>query len=428
MNISLDLMQNQINQLESKVINEIDRLYIENKQLRDSIETRRFSNPNALINNNSCLIRNNNNFNSNNNMAANNSSVEIEIHFEKNDTVPHRNKNENVEQFESELSMCKEEIVKTKQNCTNVLRMDQKRLDNVKTRFNEIKQNIETTEINTKFNMSNNADNTDILETKEHFEILRKMYQETTHKLMIFRNALKDRNFMAQNQNNLTNSSNYSSTNSIKAPSSVTSSENSHLYNNNNNNNNNEHHVASSSKSSSSSASTRLNQMISNTNSNYFTEQFENNELSSNLNELEDELSGDPDDPSYIVDYKRRPISSTPTSLRTKPNQQYLHGSNAPLKQVPNNNNNNFSGNSSNNDQQIYDYSSDDTLSDNDYQLDVDNENENEYFSKSEENQDEDYSNENSDEKIDENCVNNEQLVTKVLKDNFNRNLNDNEL
>ena len=40
----------------------------------------------------------------------------------------------------------------------------------------------------------NSCDYTDIIETREHFEILRKMYQETTHKLMIFRNALKEHN------------------------------------------------------------------------------------------------------------------------------------------------------------------------------------------------------------------------------------------
>ena len=284
--------------------------------------------------------------------------------------------------------------------CINVLKMDQKRLDSVKTRFNEIKHDIETTEVNTKVNISN-CDNSDILETKEHFEILRKMYQETTHKLMIFRNALKDRNFMAQNQNNLTNSSNYSSNNSIKTSMSVTSSENND-------------YITSSSKSS--NASTILNQMISNANSNYFTEQFDNNELSSNIQELEDEISQDPDDPSYIVDYKRRPISSTPTSLRTNLNN-YNRDTHLPLKQPPNSNN--FSTNSSNNEQQIYDYSSDDTLSDNEYQLDVDNDNENEEFSKSEEN---DYSNGNLDEKVEENFNRKQdQDRRNMLKNNYNQ-------
>ncbi len=181
----------------------------------------------------------------------NNSSVEIEIQFEKHEDYYEK---VNSKTFQSEFNMCKEEIIKTQQSCANFLKLDQKKLDSVKSRFNEIKQNIETSEVVTKCNMSN-CDNSDILETKEHFEILRKMYQETTHKLMIFRNALKDRNFMNQQQNNLTNSSNYSSNNSIKASSSVTSSEN----------NDNYAMTSSSSSKTSSNASTILNQMVSNT-------------------------------------------------------------------------------------------------------------------------------------------------------------------
>ena len=181
----------------------------------------------------------------------------------------------------------------------------------------------------------------------------------------------------------------------------------------------NNEHFASSSKSSS-NASTILNQMISNANSNYFGDHFESNELNSNIHELEDEISNDPNDPSYIVDYKRRPISSTPTSLRNNQNN-YNCGAHLSLKQP--NSNNNFS-NSSNN-EQIYDYSSDDTLSDNDYQLDVDNENED--FSKSEENQEEDFSSNMLNEKIEEN-LSDEHASVKMSKESFNRNANDNDM
>ncbi len=415
MNISLDLMQTQINKLEVKVLSEIERLYAENKYLKESLEAAKKSIQNPSQSHHP--LKNSNNNSNQHHVEHNASAVEIEIQIQKNpepyerSTLKSFKSIENIQKFESELSVCKEEIIKTKLNCVNVLKMDQKRLDSVKTKFNEIKHNIETTEVNTKVNLSN-CENTDLIETKEHFEILRKMYQETTHKLMIFRNALKDRNFMPQSHNNLTNSSNYSSNNSIKTSMSVTSSEN--------------NEYCTSSSKSSSNASTILNQMISNVNSNYFTDHFDNNELSSNIHELEDEISQDPDDPSYIVDYKRRPISSTPTSLRTNLNNHYNRSSHSPLKQPPNSNN--FSTNSSNNEQQLYDYSSDDTLSDNDYQLEVDNDgNDNEEFSKSEEN---DYSNENLNEKIQENCNGQNFNARKnIMKDNINFNLsNDNDM
>ncbi len=187
MNISLDLMQRQINELEAKIVNEVERLQYENCSLIETIEQ----------------INKNNNVNDRcNNSSFSNDDKVIEIHIEnaiqdgkKNISlgklanmkslnsssnqsssdaeIASNNYNNSLKLMESELNSCKQELINTKQNCNKVLKMDQKRLDSVKSRFNEIKSNIESSEQqSSKCNMSN-CDTSDIIETKEHFDILR---------------------------------------------------------------------------------------------------------------------------------------------------------------------------------------------------------------------------------------------------------------
>ena len=54
-----------------------------------------------------------------------------------------------------------------------VLKLDQKKMENIKFRFNEIKSNMNTSS-GAQFRCNNSScDATDIIESKEHFEILR---------------------------------------------------------------------------------------------------------------------------------------------------------------------------------------------------------------------------------------------------------------
>ena len=186
MNISLDLMQRQINELEAKIVNEIERLQYENCSLIETIEQiNKNNNPNERCHSSfsnedkvieihieSAIQENKRNISLGKlanmkslNSSSNQSSSDVEI--------ASSNYNNNLKLIESELNSCKQELINTKQNCNKVLKMDQKRLDSVKSRFNEIKQNIESSEQhNSKCNMSN-CETSDIIETKEHFDILR---------------------------------------------------------------------------------------------------------------------------------------------------------------------------------------------------------------------------------------------------------------
>ncbi|RNA08103.1 synphilin-1 isoform X1 [Brachionus plicatilis] len=128
--INFDLMQKQIDNLEYRFMNEIDRLKNENERLRSE-------------------------------------KFEFKSKVEDFD-------------FKKEIEKCKKELFKTNKNSNNFLAIDYKRIDNLKNRFEAIK--------------FKNFDNKTFLEDSDHIAILRKMHQETTHKLMIFRNSLKNFN------------------------------------------------------------------------------------------------------------------------------------------------------------------------------------------------------------------------------------------
>ncbi len=163
MNISLDLMKKQINELGEKLVNEIDKLQAENKSLRQSLRVEQSKNTenkkslNVYQNEDYCCLD---------------------------------------ELIKKNINCCEKELLNTKKNCNRVLRLDQKKMENIKSRFNEIKINIEASNEAGKCSDGQSCESTakDIIESREHFEVLRKIYQETTHKLMIFRNALKERN------------------------------------------------------------------------------------------------------------------------------------------------------------------------------------------------------------------------------------------
>ncbi|CAF0837743.1 unnamed protein product [Brachionus calyciflorus] len=130
--ISLELMQKQINELENKFMSEIDRLKNENESLKVEIN------------------------------RSNLRSVEI-----------------NREDFKKEIEICKKEFLNLHKNSNNFLSIDYKRIDNLKNRFEQMKLKNEY------------EPEKDHITNNDHIDILRKMHQETTHKLMIFRNAVK---------------------------------------------------------------------------------------------------------------------------------------------------------------------------------------------------------------------------------------------
>ena len=153
MMVSLDVMQRQINELSTKVLQEIEKLEAENANLKETIATldelpkqsydcEHFAS--------TC---------SNNDLSR---SVELEIHHELHESL------------KVNLNACQQELLNTKQNCSKVLKMDQKKMDNIKSRFNEIKINIEAAnDAGSKCSMQSNCESMDIIETKEHFAVLR---------------------------------------------------------------------------------------------------------------------------------------------------------------------------------------------------------------------------------------------------------------
>ena len=175
MNISLDLMRRQIDELEAKLLKEIERVQTENRSLFQTIQTLKTT-------------------------CASSAAEEINYRYLNLSPIPscpdsHQQPANRLNLLESELAAAKQELGNTELNCYKILKIDQNRLDNVKTRFDEIKQNAEhggdsNLNSNVVFDFNKKKE---LGESKEHLDILRKMYQETTHKLMIFRNALKER-------------------------------------------------------------------------------------------------------------------------------------------------------------------------------------------------------------------------------------------
>ena len=183
-------MQKQIQDIEKEIFHEIDRLNKENLHLKQQIE--QLSKRRVI-----------------DDVNLNRRGVRIEENFL------------NQQNIINCLNSTKNELMNTKNNCFSILNLDCKRMENVNSKFNQIRNYIEMNEAQSNANSSID-ENEMIVETKEHFEILRKMYQEATHKLMIFRNLIKERD-KAVNMNS--SRSNTTTTNSYKRKP---------IYNNNN--------------------------------------------------------------------------------------------------------------------------------------------------------------------------------------------------
>ena len=157
MNISLDLMQRQINELETKIFYQIKLIQSENHILKEKFDNLKYANNIDQINNRSNYQNNFLNDHSNDKMKHVNNLESFHAKCVQIDTL------------KDGLNACKNEIINTNKNCCKVLKMDQKKLDNIKSRFDEIKINIENVkDLNNKFDS-----NAELMETKEHFEILR---------------------------------------------------------------------------------------------------------------------------------------------------------------------------------------------------------------------------------------------------------------
>ena len=220
MNISLDLMQRQLNQLETKIFSEIDKLQLENRRLNGHIHDLIEGNKKSSR----CLVKapqqqtyhgrqeqlqteieiEIENFDPMSSKSFSKKSNEYEygqstdqasydsdensiqrvdkeittINFDENQMLTDANHTVETINFKNriktEIIYCKEELINTKENCSKVLRMDQKKLDNVKSRFNQIKNCIEA-EANLKgvTFAASTFDHEEILENKEHLEVLR---------------------------------------------------------------------------------------------------------------------------------------------------------------------------------------------------------------------------------------------------------------
>lgn len=175
MNISLDLMQRQLDQLESKILNEIEELKLENKNLLQQLKSA------ARLN----QLRQE--------QEKEEQEVREEIEEEEHVRYDRLNNHDYMASsdasgsgsgcssgvrinfvFENDLNLCKQELNNTKLICNKVLNMDERKLESVKTRFNEIKQTIEANSdgVNSKSNFSS-CDSFEIIENKEHFDVLR---------------------------------------------------------------------------------------------------------------------------------------------------------------------------------------------------------------------------------------------------------------
>ena len=107
--ISFDLMQKQIDELENRLMVEMNKVKIENEQLKKKFQIR-------------------------------------------------QNLREDDFDFKKEIEKCKKELFKTKKNATNFLVIDYKRIDNLKNRFEEIKfKNIDSK------NYPEDSDHTDLM-------------------------------------------------------------------------------------------------------------------------------------------------------------------------------------------------------------------------------------------------------------------------
>jgi hypothetical protein len=314
--------------------------------------------------------------------------------------------------------------------------MDQKRLDNVKQRFDEIKLSLDSTSettlnSNNKCSMSN-CDNSDILENKEHIEVLRKMYQEATHKLMIFRNALKEKQ-SSQHKADLNKNayeSKYSPTQQLSSSSSSSASIN-YINNNptqpinlqqqqqqqqqhnqqisyrmNNQFENRREKLSSSSSSTSSSSNSKSRNGYAQRNlsdldelteedqeRNYYNNNFHNmnnNEVNINnvLNSLNQNqttnhnsnknFAQDSNSLTQSISNSHNTVKTNPNYYNTKLNQIISSSSKEQENQKANNDNNNNDDDDDQEHDENYDYSGDETLSDDEYRL-IEDENDDDF-------------------------------------------------
>jgi hypothetical protein len=192
-------MNKQIQDIENKIFYEIDRLNDENFYLKQQIEEL-----NGIINGNNKIDDD----------ESKSSSRRVKIN---------NNEQQFMVQIVEDLNSTKNDLLSTRDNCNSILNLDNKKMENVKSKFDKIKNYVEMNEAqNNNNNLSINEEN-DIIENKEHLEILRyswiylisnqnllkfsilcfrKVYQEATHRLLIFRNLIKEREKLTLNYRN----------------------------------------------------------------------------------------------------------------------------------------------------------------------------------------------------------------------------------
>lgn len=143
-------MNKQIQDIEDKIFNEIDRLDQENHFLKQQIDQL-------------------NSFN----MRIDETRKHVRIkedHYNHDEEIAASNLR--MEQILEDLNSTKTELMNTRDNCNSILNLDNKKMENVKSKFNKIKNYIETNEAQNASYSSSNDEN-DIIETKEHLDLLR---------------------------------------------------------------------------------------------------------------------------------------------------------------------------------------------------------------------------------------------------------------
>jgi hypothetical protein len=377
MNISLNLMQRQINELENKIFSEIKRLEDENNNLVERIDSLSKSKSNNYLNlfdnnNNRQTNRTNNNrtdivLNQNNKLKnfkslnslnyIGNENDDRNYVLTKNTYLIYKKNTPQISltNVENDLTACKQELINTNQNCHKILKLDQKRLESVKSRFDEIKSHMDASNDFDLFkpntNNNNNSDNmSDIFSTKEHLDVLKKMYQDATHKLMIFRNALKERQLTKVK---LTDVPQPNKSISQQQSSSSSTSSSPSLFNNSNTNNGNNRYTNNSSNNNNNNIRNNYQNMNRNLDEINEDEEYNYKEQAvQNLPPLPVKSSSSNENSNRIDEL----VSSTPKparSTQSRLNQILTHEQSTEENK--------------NLEEQNYDYSSDeDTLSDND--------------------------------------------------------------
>ena len=147
-------MNKQIQDIENKIFYEIDRLNDENFYLKQQIEEL-----GSIINENNKMRIDDNDSDEKN--LTNKRCVKI------------NNSNHQMEKIIEDLNSTKNELINTRDNCNSILNLDNKKMENVKSKFTKIKNFIEMNETQSNnTNLSFNEEN-DIIENNEHFDLLR---------------------------------------------------------------------------------------------------------------------------------------------------------------------------------------------------------------------------------------------------------------